>query len=69
MILGVFGEVYSAQMKGITVAVKVTKPYAAKQVIKDFLNEMNIMSQISHNNIVRLYGIINEGIHLDGSFI
>ena len=56
-----FGEVYSAQMRGITVAIKVTKQYSSKKVIKDFQNEMNIMNQVSHNNIVRLYGIISEG--------
>ena len=59
---GKFGMVYRAQMKDTIVAVKVTKKYSSEKVMSDFQNEMSIMSEVSHNNIVRLYGIINEGM-------
>ena len=49
-------------MGDTTVAIKLTKRYSSKKVMRDFQNEMNIMGQVSHNNIVRLYGIISEGI-------
>ena len=58
---GKFGKVYKAQMRTFTVAVKVTKKYSSEKAIKDFHNEMSIMSEVAHHNIVRLYGIISEG--------
>ena len=45
-----------------TVAVKVVKRYSSQKVMEQFENEMSIMSQVSHNNIVRLHGIISEGM-------
>ena len=48
-------------MNAFTVAVKVIKKYSSKRVRDQFENEMSIMSQVSHNNIVRLHGIIREG--------
>ena len=48
-------------MNKMTVAVKVIKRFSSKKVMEQFENEMSIMSQVSHNNIVRLHGIINEG--------
>ena len=59
--------VYRAQMRDMTVAIKVTKKYSDK-AMSDFQNEMSIMSEVSHHNIVRLYGIINEGV-CQGLFI
>ena len=49
--------------QAIPVAVKVTKEYSSKnsKAIRDFQNEMSIMSEVAHSNIVRLYGIISEG--------
>ena len=58
---GKFGKVYKAQMRTITVAVKVTKKYSSEKAIRDFHNEMSIMSEVAHHNIVRLYGIVSEG--------
>ena len=58
---GQFGDVYKANMNTFTVAVKVIKRYSSQQVKDQFENEMSIMSQVSHNNIVRLHGIIREG--------
>lgn len=60
---GKFGEVYRAQMDiKTTVAIKIVKRYSSQKVMDEFEKEMSIMSQICHNNIVRLYGIITEGI-------
>ena len=67
MDIGKFGEVYKAQMQTITVAVKVTKEYSSEKAMRDFQNEMSIMSEVAHHNIVRLYGIISEGeLHSKG---
>ena len=49
-------------MRDITVAIKVTKKFLSEKAMSDFKNEMSIMSEVSHNNIVRLYGIISEGM-------
>ena len=62
MFSGKFGKVYKAQMQATTVAVKVTKEYSSEKAMRDFQNEMSIMSEVAHSNIVRLYGIISEGI-------
>ena len=58
---GKFGEVYKANMRSIIVAVKVTKRFSSEKAIRDFQNEMSILSEVVHPNIVRLYGIIREG--------
>ena len=49
-------------MNDTTVAIKVIKRYSSQKVMDQFEKEMSIMSQVSHNNIVRLYGILSEGI-------
>ena len=48
-------------MRSNIVAVKVTKRFSSEKVMRDFQNEMSIMSEVAHPNIVRLYGIIREG--------
>ena len=58
---GQFGHVYTAKMNKSTVAVKVIKRYSSKRVKDQFENEMSIMSQVSHHNIIRLHGILREG--------
>ena len=60
--VGQFGEVYRAQMGSTAVAVKIVKQYSSKKVMEQFEREMSIMSQVSHTNIVTLFGIIREGI-------
>ena len=62
--LGKFGKVYKAQMQAITVAVKVTKKYSSEKAMRDFQNQISIMREVAHQNIVRLYGIISEGKYL-----
>ena len=53
--------VYKAEMQRIntttTVAVK-----SVAEITTDFRKEVTIMSEVVHPNIVRLYGLINEGI-------
>ena len=58
---GQYGEVYEAQMSNKTVAVKIIKRFSSQKVMHQFENEMSIMSQVSHHNIVRIHGIIREG--------
>ena len=49
-------------MGSTTVAVKIIKRFSSQKVMNQFENEMTIMSQVSHPNIVRLHGIIRDGI-------
>ena len=61
---GQFGKVYKAKMQksqqsanvSITVAVK-----TVAQITLDFRKEVTIMSEVVHPNIIRLYGLINQG--------
>ena len=64
MILGQFGEVYRAEMGRTTVAVKRVKKYTSRSAMDQFEREMSIMSQVSHTNIVTLFGIIREGLYI-----
>lgn len=54
--------VYKAEMKKFkrnrTVAVK-----SVAHITDDFRKEVTIMSEVVHPNIVRLYGLVNEGIY------
>ena len=59
---GMFGNIYKAQMRDVIVAIKVTKKFLSEKAMSDFKNEMSIMSEVCHNNVVRLYGIISEGV-------
>ena len=49
-------------MGNTAVAVKIVKQYSSKKVMEQFEKEMTIMSQVSHTNIVTLFGIIREGM-------
>ena len=65
--IGQYGEVYKAEYaKGtksnLTVAVKVIKKYQSQKALDDFLKEMDIMSQFVHPNIIKLYGLVQQGI-------
>ena len=63
--LGQFGKVFQAVMRrgadNITVAVKTAKKSTSAKEQKEFCQEMNIMAQMMHPNIVRLYGIVRDG--------
>ena len=43
------------------VAVKTIKKYQSKKETTDFFKEMHVMSQLIHPNILRLYGIVQQG--------
>ena len=62
---GRFGDVYSAKlMHGVApiqVAVKTAKKSSSSKEKAEFMREMTIMSQMMHPNIVRLYGVVQQG--------
>ncbi len=67
MITGHYGKVYKAEYtKGagqkLTVAVKTIKKYTDQKAHDDFLKEMGIMSQFVHPNIIKLHGLVQQGI-------
>ena len=65
MCSGQFGKVYRAMLKKgvepIQVAVKTAKKSSSSKEKEEFMREMTIMSQMMHPNIVRLYGVVQEG--------
>lgn len=62
---GQFGKVYKAVLKSgvepVQVAVKTAKKSSTEKEKEEFMREMTIMSQMVHPNIVRLYGVVQEG--------
>ena len=65
---GQYGKVYKATYKraggsgaGVTVAIKTIKKYESNKEMDNFLKEMNVMSKLLHPNIVRLFGIVQQG--------
>ncbi|KAF7822508.1 cold-responsive protein kinase 1-like [Senna tora] len=60
---GGFGSVYKARLKdGKMAAVKVLAA-ESRQGVKEFLTEINVISEIEHENLVKLYGCCVEGNH------
>uniref|UniRef100_A0A0E0JVY1 Protein kinase domain-containing protein n=1 Tax=Oryza punctata TaxID=4537 RepID=A0A0E0JVY1_ORYPU len=58
---GGFGSVYKGKLRnGKLVAVKVLS-LESKQGVKEFLNELMAISNVSHENLVKLYGYCVEG--------
>ena len=64
-ILGQFGKVYKALLQqgveSVPVAVKTTKKTSSESEMSSFMREMTIMSGMMHPNIVRLYGLVQDG--------
>lgn len=62
-ILGQFGKIYKGTLKrsGLTVAVKTIKRHESEREKIEFDKEMTIMSQLIHPNIVRLFGLVQQG--------
>uniref|UniRef100_A0A8C8HE12 receptor protein-tyrosine kinase n=1 Tax=Oncorhynchus tshawytscha TaxID=74940 RepID=A0A8C8HE12_ONCTS len=65
---GEFGEVYRGLMKApgrgeVAVAIKTLKPGYTEKQRQDFLSEASIMGQFSHQNIIRLEGVVTKFKH------
>ncbi len=52
-----------SQGPGHPVAVKTIKRYESAKEKDEFLKEMNVMSKLMHPNIVRLFGLVQQGIY------
>nr|AMM42957.1 LRR-RLK [Vernicia montana] len=60
---GGFGSVYKGRLKdGKITAIKVLSA-ESRQGVKEFLTEINVISEIEHENLVKLYGCCVEGNH------
>ncbi|XP_056849299.1 cold-responsive protein kinase 1 [Raphanus sativus] len=60
---GGFGSVYKGRLKdGKIAAIKVLSA-ESRQGVKEFLTEINVISEIQHENLVKLYGCCVEGSH------
>ncbi|KAK6934169.1 Protein kinase domain [Dillenia turbinata] len=60
---GGFGIVYKGKLKDETLAaIKVLSAHS-RQGAKEFLTELNVISEIEHENLVKLYGCCVEGDH------
>lgn len=46
---------------GSPVAVKTIRKYESEKEKEAFFKEMNVMSQLMHPNIVRLFGLVQQG--------
>lgn len=62
---GEFGEVYRGILKvpgrkESAVAIKTLKPGYTEKQRQDFLSEASIMGQFSHQNIIRLEGVVTK---------
>ena len=53
---GGFGEIYSNTLKGIPIAIKFLKAGASSKRLKGFSNEFEILNQLNHENIIKVYG-------------
>ncbi|KAM4612743.1 ephrin type-A receptor 2a [Polymixia lowei] len=65
---GEFGEVFRGVMKApgrgeAAVAIKTLKPGYTEKQRQDFLSEASIMGQFSHQNIIRLEGVVTKFKH------
>ena len=56
------GRYKRSEDSGYSVAIKTIKEYESEKEKDNFLKEMNIMSKLMHPNIVRLFGLVQQGI-------
>ncbi|CAA7056722.1 unnamed protein product [Microthlaspi erraticum] len=60
---GGFGSVYKGHLKdGKVAAIKILSA-ESRQGVREFLTEINVISKIQHDNLVKLYGCCVEGNH------
>ena len=66
IIAGEFGVVYWAKLDRVEVAVKSLKQCESEKEKRNFEREMTISAdpQMKHLNIVRVYGLVREGINV-----
>ncbi|KAK4253470.1 hypothetical protein QN277_010138 [Acacia crassicarpa] len=60
---GGFGSVYKGQLKGGKVAAIKVLSAESRQGVREFLTEIKVISEIEHENLVKLYGCCVEGNH------
>ena len=60
---GKFGKVYKGihRSSGLPVAIKTIKQYESEKEKENFQKEMIVMSKLIHPNIVRLFGLVQQG--------
>lgn len=49
---------------GYSVAIKTIKRFESDKEKEKFLTEMKMMSNLMHPNIVRLFGLVQQGSHV-----
>ncbi|XP_044489542.1 cold-responsive protein kinase 1-like [Mangifera indica] len=60
---GGFGSVYKGRLKDGKIAAIKLLSAESKQGVKEFLTEIQVISKIGHENLVKLYGCCVEGNH------
>ncbi|KAL5803324.1 hypothetical protein ACOSQ4_031629 [Xanthoceras sorbifolium] len=60
---GGFGSVYKGRLKGGKIAAIKVLSAESRQGVQEFLTEINVISEIKHENLVKLYGCCVEGDH------
>uniref|UniRef100_A0A2N9I108 Protein kinase domain-containing protein n=1 Tax=Fagus sylvatica TaxID=28930 RepID=A0A2N9I108_FAGSY len=60
---GGFGSVYKGTLKDGTVAALKVLSSDSKQGVREFLTEIKVISEVEHDNLVKLYGCCAEGYH------
>ena len=66
---GNFGKIFKGFFKrpgdsGLPVAIKTIKRYDTEKEKENFQKEMAMMSKLIHPNIVRLFGLVQQGVSL-----
>ena len=70
--IGQYGKVFHGFFKrsagpggsGTPVAIKTIKQYESEKERDNFLKEMNVMAKLMHPNIVRLFGLVQQGKYI-----
>ncbi|KAF8408756.1 hypothetical protein HHK36_004824 [Tetracentron sinense] len=60
---GGFGSVYKGRLKNGTIAAIKVLSAESRQGVREFLTELNVISDIEHENLVKLYGCCAEENH------
>ena len=63
---GKFGKIFKgvykrSEVEGLPVAIKTIKKYESEKERQSFQKEMAVMSKLIHPNIVRLFGLVQQG--------